>query len=105
MIETCLELNKNATKEKVIRQKIARYYFTGEFDISPFLGMPVSVLPEVLGLIEGDDIYQQSAIFRMLKYTDLSSAMFQVSSRNVRYAGDEEGSGSPINERRKIENQ
>eukprot|EP00956_Cyclotella_meneghiniana_P034825 scaffold108454_cov37-Cyclotella_meneghiniana.AAC.2 len=96
MIKTCLELNKNANKEQVIRQKIARYYFTGDFDISPFLGMPVSVLPEVLGLIEGDDIYQQPAIFRMLKYTDLSSAMFLVSSRDVRHAGDEEGSGSPV---------
>eukprot|EP00956_Cyclotella_meneghiniana_P040620 scaffold200815_cov53-Cyclotella_meneghiniana.AAC.3 len=53
MIRTCLKLNKNANKDEVIRKKIARYYFIGEFDISPFANMPVSVLPEVLGLIEG----------------------------------------------------
>eukprot|EP00956_Cyclotella_meneghiniana_P001451 scaffold1607_cov54-Cyclotella_meneghiniana.AAC.2 len=101
MIATCLKLNKNANKEEVIRKKIARYYFTGKFDISPFTKMSVSVLPEVLSLIEGDNIYQQSAIFRMLKSIP---ELCNVSSRYVRRAGDNEGSGSPGNKRQKIEN-
>ena len=63
----CLKLNEIEDKDKVIRKKIAKYYFIGDFDISPFAKMPVSVLPKVLSLIEEDDENQQSAIFRMLK--------------------------------------
>eukprot|EP00956_Cyclotella_meneghiniana_P032355 scaffold88504_cov41-Cyclotella_meneghiniana.AAC.1 len=82
MIKDCLKLNKTANKNEVIRNKIARYYFIGDFDMSPFIDMPVSVLPEVLNLIEEDDIYRQSAIFRMLKTIP---ELCNVSSRDVRY--------------------
>ena len=33
----CLELNKNTNKNAVIHKKIARYYFVGDFDVSPFI--------------------------------------------------------------------
>jgi hypothetical protein len=42
-----------------------RFYFTGKFDVSPFVKMPLSVLPEVMGQIEGNG--KQSAIFRLLQ--------------------------------------
>ena len=49
-----LELNKNTkNKEELIRKKIARYYFDGEFDVSLFANMPISHLPKVLTTIEG----------------------------------------------------
>jgi len=102
MITTCLELNKNANKDEVIRAKIARFYFIGNFDISPFSNMSLSVVPEVLNLITGDDIYQQSAIFRMLKTIP---ELCNVSSRDVGHAEVNEGSCSPSNKRQKIENQ
>eukprot|EP00956_Cyclotella_meneghiniana_P005563 scaffold7160_cov52-Cyclotella_meneghiniana.AAC.1 len=83
IIQKYLTLNKNTNKELVIRTKIARYYFQGEFDISTFASMNVKCLPRVLAMIGGgesyqtnqnavrfrkkDAIYQQSAIFRLLK--------------------------------------
>lgn len=66
-VRCCLELNKNPNKEQVIRNKILRYYFAGAFDLSPFVTMPVSVLPKVMSEIGGDEINRQSAIFRLLK--------------------------------------
>jgi len=67
-IKDCLALNRISNKNKVIREKIARYYFVGDFDISPFAGLPISVVPSVLGMINDDDaLYCQSAIFRLLK--------------------------------------
>ena len=57
--EEYLELNKNTKKDEVIRKKIARYYFVGEFDISPFT--PLSVIPEVLSLIEGGAINKKNS--------------------------------------------
>jgi hypothetical protein len=53
---------KNTDKAKVIRDKILRLYFVGEFHVSPLVNMPLSVLPEVMGQIEGHD--NQSAIYR-----------------------------------------
>jgi hypothetical protein len=32
----CLQLNQNENKNKVIRDKIRRYYFIGDFDLAPF---------------------------------------------------------------------
>lgn len=66
-INTCLELNSNANKDEVIRSKIAIFYFVGDFDVSSFVGMPISLVPTVMGLIEGSDTNRQSAIFRLLK--------------------------------------
>ena len=73
-------LNAMSNEELVIRTKIARYYFQDEFDISTFASMDVKCLPRVLSMIGGgetnqnavsfeaeDAIYQQSAIFRLLK--------------------------------------
>ena len=34
--ETCLVLNQNKNKAKVIRDKILQFYFVGDFDVSPF---------------------------------------------------------------------
>ena len=84
MVLDCLEKNKNANKQEVTRKKVARYYFVGKFDISPFADMPVTLIPEVLSLIEEDNINKQSAIFRMLKcIPDLCN----ISSRDLVHVG------------------
>ena len=69
LVEECLELNRSQDKEQVARKKIAKYYFTGEFDVSPFVNtnMPLSVVPEVLSKIGGDESDQVSALCRMFK--------------------------------------
>eukprot|EP00956_Cyclotella_meneghiniana_P005565 scaffold7160_cov52-Cyclotella_meneghiniana.AAC.3 len=80
IIREYLTLNKKTNKELVIRTKIARYYFRGEFDVSTFASIDVKCLPRVLAMIGGgetnlnavkfrttDATFQQSAIFRLLK--------------------------------------
>ena len=62
-----LELNMLPNENEVIREKIARYYFVGDFDLSPFVNMHVTLLPSILGLIEGGELIQRNAIFRMLR--------------------------------------
>eukprot|EP00956_Cyclotella_meneghiniana_P014636 scaffold22052_cov36-Cyclotella_meneghiniana.AAC.6 len=102
LLEDFFKLNLIENKDEVIREKIARYYFIGDFDISPFTKISVSVLPKVLSLIKGSNINRQSAIFRMLKtFPELCN----VSSRDARNAGDREGSGTWSNKRPKIDNQ
>jgi hypothetical protein len=79
LAEQCLVLNKEVDKAKLIRNKILRFYFVGEFDVSPFVNMPVSVFPEVTSRIEGDD--QQSAIYRLLqRIPELCTVSDRVSS-------------------------
>ena len=81
IIANCLALNKLSNKDEVIREKIARYYFVGDFPTSPFATMPVLYLPRVLSMIKcGDARHCQSAIFRLLKYIP---ELCNVSSRNV----------------------
>eukprot|EP00956_Cyclotella_meneghiniana_P022856 scaffold43639_cov15-Cyclotella_meneghiniana.AAC.1 len=63
----CLSLNENPDKDKVKREKIARYYFVGDFDVSPLARLPMSVVPSILGMIKCDKLDRQSAIFRLLK--------------------------------------
>eukprot|EP00956_Cyclotella_meneghiniana_P022004 scaffold40856_cov48-Cyclotella_meneghiniana.AAC.2 len=60
-------MNKNTDKNKVIREKIANYYFVGEFDVSIIARLPVTVVPSILHMIRGDKLERQSAIFRLLK--------------------------------------
>jgi hypothetical protein len=60
----CLELNRIDNKLRVIRNKITQLYFVGDFDVTPFRHMPISVLPEVISQIKCST--QQSAIFRLL---------------------------------------
>ena len=67
LIEDCLRLNANPNKGMVIREKIARFYFVGDFDVSPLSNLHISSLPTVLAMIKGNDVYCQSAIFRLLK--------------------------------------
>lgn len=64
LADQCLELNMNENKAKVVRDKIFQFYFAGEFDVSPFSNMAVSVLPEVMSQIKGDN--KQSGIYRLL---------------------------------------
>ena len=54
IIADYLNLNKNTNKDEVIKTKTAGYYFVGDFDWSPFIGIPTSALLEVLALIEGN---------------------------------------------------
>jgi hypothetical protein len=61
----CLALNKNTNKAKVIRDKILGLYFVGEFDLSPFSTMALSVIPEIMSQIQAKD--KISAIYRLLR--------------------------------------
>ena len=100
LVEDCLKLNTNASKKTVIKTKVARYYFNGDFDISPFANMPVSVLPEVLSLIRGEiNTKQQSAIFQMLKCIP---ELCNVSSRGARPIDGHKDGGKGSNKRPKI---
>ena len=64
-VRQCLDLNRNEDKAEVTRNKILQFYFVGEFDLSPFSNMAVSVLPEVLSRIEATD--KLSALYRLLQ--------------------------------------
>eukprot|EP00956_Cyclotella_meneghiniana_P034823 scaffold108453_cov38-Cyclotella_meneghiniana.AAC.4 len=117
MVWDCLRLNKNANKDKVIRKKIARYYFAGDFDISPFAKMPVSLLPEVLSMIRSrrptayhpdsmiqsaNSIMIQSAIFRILKYIpDLCNVSSRVALHND-HDDEYKSRGSGFNKRSNV---
>ena len=81
---------ENANKDKVIREKIAWYYFSGDFDISPLANMTIKLQPRVLAMIEGDSINRQSPIFRML--TSIPE-LLNISSREMT---DEDGRGKDI---------
>jgi hypothetical protein len=61
--EQCLKLKNNGNKATVIRSKILLYYFVGEFDVSPFVDIALSVLPEGMSQVEGEN--NQSAIYRL----------------------------------------
>jgi hypothetical protein len=61
----CLGLNKNTNKAEVIRNKIFGFYFVEDFDVSPFLSMAVSVLPEVLSQIKRTN--KLPAIYKLLR--------------------------------------
>jgi hypothetical protein len=61
-----LEINNYQNKCKVVQDKIIQYYFLGEFDLSPFASMPLSMLSEVMSL--GEEMSnQQTAIFELLR--------------------------------------
>jgi hypothetical protein len=64
-LQQCLLLNENENKNEVTRDKILRFYFVGDFDLSPFSTMAVSVIPEVMSQIQAKD--KISAIYRLLK--------------------------------------
>ena len=84
----CLEPNAQyryqSSNERLIREKIARYYFVGDFDISMFARMPLSYLPRVLAMIKCDVINRQSAIFKILKTIP---ELCNVSIRGVQQVG------------------
>jgi hypothetical protein len=61
-----LEINNYQNKCKVVQDKIIQYYFLGEFDLSSFASMPLSMLSEVMSL--GEEMSnQQTAIFELLR--------------------------------------
>lgn len=69
-LERCCLLFCDRNKAKVIRKKILRYYFVGEFDVSPFSNMAISVLPEIMSQIDEDKRSEDkiTAIYRLLRY-------------------------------------
>eukprot|EP00956_Cyclotella_meneghiniana_P041432 scaffold226867_cov36-Cyclotella_meneghiniana.AAC.1 len=67
ILKDLLELNTNTNEEEIIHRKIARYYFVGDFALSPFFNMKTSALPKVLAMIEGSANSRRSAIFRLLR--------------------------------------
>ena len=88
IIVDSLRLNRNSNKNRVIREKISRYYFVGNFDVSPFVKLPVSVVPYVLGMIKGKKLDRQSAIFRLLKsIPDLCNVVSRV---NINVGNDDD---------------
>jgi hypothetical protein len=66
-VRECLALNRNDDKAIVIRNMILRFYFVGQFVVSPFVSMPISIIPEVLSQIQGADKQTAIAIYRLLK--------------------------------------
>jgi hypothetical protein len=62
----CLELNKIENKNKVIHNKVMRYYFVGDFDVTPFANMPLFFLPKIMSMIKGRS-NQQNAVFKLLR--------------------------------------
>ena len=94
VIKECLDLNRNPNKKEVIRMKIFRYYFVGDFEVAPFAQMPVSVLPQVLGMIQcSDDKDRRLALFRFARYIpDFCNASSRV--RRNRHSEDEEMIGA-----------
>jgi hypothetical protein len=77
--QECLELNKDENKNKVIRNKIMQYYFTRDFNLAPFVSMPLSVLSEVMS--KGESMSnKQTSIFELLRGIP---ELCNVSSRRV----------------------
>lgn len=66
LIGDLVELNKNPNKEQVSRIKILRYYFAGEFIISPFSTMSASVLPNIMSVTRGYQRSRQSGNLRAI---------------------------------------
>ncbi len=60
----CLELNSIKNKAEVIRQNMLQFYFVGEFDLSPFINMPLFVLPQIMSQRFGDDDAELARIQR-----------------------------------------
>jgi hypothetical protein len=54
-----------SVKSKVVQDKIRRFYFVGDFDVSPFASMRLSFLPKVVSQIKGEG--KQSAVYRLLR--------------------------------------
>jgi hypothetical protein len=76
-----LELNKGTHKNKVIRQKILKYYFVNDFDVNPFAVMPVSLLPEVMTLLSDESVRNHNALFRLVKnIPDLCNMLVRMSA-------------------------
>jgi hypothetical protein len=75
----CLELNRNENKTKVAQNKVIQYCFIGDFDLSRFASMPLSVVTEVMGLGEGMG-NKQSVIFELLR---TNPGLCNVSGRSV----------------------
>lgn len=62
------ELDKKTTKKAVNDKEISRYYFVGNFDVSPFITMPIiSLLLKVLATIQGHGLACRAAIFKLLQ--------------------------------------
>ena len=65
LLTDLLTVNLNQDKNAVIRTKISRFYFHGDFDISCFRGMQPSVIPRLLALIAKEN--QFNAIYNLLR--------------------------------------
>jgi hypothetical protein len=50
----CLHLNKNTNEAQVVRDKVIRYHLVGEFDVSPYTSMTISVLPKLISVLADD---------------------------------------------------
>ena len=58
MICDCLHINgRYADKSEIIREKVARFYFRGNYDVTPLLGMSISLLPKVLSIVSTERKY------------------------------------------------
>jgi hypothetical protein len=49
-----LHLNKNTNEAQVVRDKVIRYHLVGEFDVSPYTSMTISVLPKLISVLADD---------------------------------------------------
>ena len=57
-----MRLNANDDKDQITQQKIRRYFFRDEFDVTAFANMPLSLLPRLMTAKN-----RFSVIYRMLK--------------------------------------
>jgi hypothetical protein len=78
-----LKLNGNANKDKVIHEKIMMYYFQGKFDVTPFVNMPLSAVPQVMSPVKGSNLSRQVAISRLLGSIP---ELYSVSNRDTQAA-------------------
>jgi len=99
LINELLELNMNPNKEEVFQTKIARYYFVGDFDVTHFANLAISLLPKVLEMIKCNATNRQSAIFRILKSIP---ELCNVTSRSVGQVGVDVRKVSDSDKRQKI---
>ena len=116
LIQDYLTLNEQTNKEVVIRTKIARYFFKGDFDVSTLANMDKKCLPRVLAMIGGGETNDKSVILRQDDAINQQSAMFSllksipdlcyVSSRDVGqmngYGVSARASDSTSNKRQKV---
>ena len=81
LLQSLLKLNKGKNNNKVIRQKIIRYYYAEDKNLQEITNMDDEVLPHVLGTIgktQMDFASGQSAFDLLYKIVLSSPSLFEI---------------------------